>query len=662
MILKYRPEIDGLRAIAVIFVILGHLNSLNFVTGGVNFFFVISGYLITQIILKSDLNVFNFYKTRFSKLYPSIFIISILTILLFFVIGNFVNWSLVLRSFVSTLIGVLNFYLIILGDVYGQSRYLNPFSHFWALCVIIQFYLTFPFILKIIFFIKKKINLGYRFVFFILLIVSLILFFFTFFYKNSLFFDFYSPLSRYWQFLLGSCLYFFFTFKNKFFFENFAIYLAVILFIIWQLDLETFYNWRHTQILLTFSALLFLYSTQINFINKILSIQPLRSLGKISFEIYIVHMPIIYFISTWFDAGVSLISIILITLFSYYFFKLKTQKFDLKIYSLFFNKTVILLSIFLLVNLISIYAYDKKILLAKEENFKNFLSKINLKESENNHDMFDYLKGNILPSCFDVKPGSEYLNNCSFIKDKNKKNVILVGSSVISTLGYDLKNRLKDFNYYHFGFSGYVYLPNFYKINLKNDKIYTEFTRQNNFVRNIILTRKNETFVIIGARFPLILNKTRFNNLEGGKEGADWKYSFKSLNEANIDFETGFKNSIQELSDNNIKVILIYPIPEVGFDIDQRLRNRKFFSNVKYDTSFEVYKRRTKSSFELLDSIRGENIFRVYPHKFFCDNEIKNRCITHQNKQILYSDLYHPSYKGTQHINDLIIKKILEIN
>lgn len=662
MKINYRPEVDGLRGIAIIFIILGHLNSLDFVTGGVNFFFVISGYLITHIVLKSDLKVLNFYKTRFNKLYPSIFIISIITILLFFLIGDLVNWSIIFRSFITTLIGVFNFYLIILGDVYGQSRYLNPFLHFWALCVIIQFYLTFPFILKIIFFIKRKINLGYGFVFFILFLFSLILFFCSFFYKNSFLFDFYSPLGRYWQFLLGSCLYFFFIFKNKYFFENFAIYLAVILFLMWQLDLEIFYNWRYTQILLTVSALLFLYSKQMNFINKILSIQPLRYLGKISFEIYIIHMPIIYFISTWFDAGASLISIILIVLFGYYFFELKKQNFYLKIYSLFFNKTSILFSIFLLVSLISIYIYDKKIILTKEENFKNFISKINPREIKNNHEMFDYLKGNKFPSCFDIKPNLKYLDNCSFIKDKNKKNVILVGSSVVSTLGYDLKNRLKDFNYYHFGFSGYVYLPNFNKINLKNNKIDPEFNQQNSFVRSIILSRKLETFVIIGARFPRILNKTRFNNLEGGIEGGDWNYSFKSLNNLNIDFETGFKNSIQELSNKNIKVILIYPIPEVGFDIDERLKNRKFFSNVKYDTSFEVYKRRTKSSFELLDSIRGENIFRVYPHKFFCDSEIKNRCITHQNKKILYSDSYHPSYRGTKHINDLIIKKILEIN
>ena len=53
-------------------------------------------------------------------------------------------------------------------------------------------------------------------------------------------------------------------------------------------------------------------------------------------------------------------------------------------------------------------------------------------------------------------------------------------------------------------------------------------------------------------------------------------------------------------------------------------------------TSYEVYKKRTKSSFELLDSIKGNRINRVYPHKLFCDTTIKNRCITHDDKNIFY--------------------------
>ena len=110
----------------------------------------------------------------------------------------------------------------------------------------------------------------------------------------------------------------------------------------------------------------------------------------------------------------------------------------------------------------------------------------------------------------------------------------------------------------------------------------------------------------------------------------------------------------------NISVILVYPIPEVGFDISTKLKN-KFFSNKLLDTSFDVFKERTKSSFELLDSIQGENIYRVYPHTLFCDTTIKNRCVTHEDKNIFYSDDNHPSIKGSEMINDLIIKEIEKI-
>ncbi len=78
-------------------------------------------------------------------------------------------------------------------------------------------------------------------------------------------------------------------------------------------------------------------------------------------------------------------------------------------------------------------------------------------------------------------------------------------------------------------------------------------------------------------------------------------------------------------------------------------------------TSYEVYKKRTKSSFELLDSIKGNRINRVYPHKLFCDTTIKNRCITHDDKNIFYGDDDHPSLIGAEMINDLIMKEIEKI-
>jgi hypothetical protein len=57
----------------------------------------------------------------------------------------------------------------------------------------------------------------------------------------------------------------------------------------------------------------------------------------------------------------------------------------------------------------------------------------------------------------------------------------------------------------------------------------------------------------------------------------------------------------------------------------------------------------------------SDNIYRVYPHKLFCDTTIKDRCVTHDDKNIFYSDDDHPSIKGSEMINDLIMKEIEKI-
>mgnify|MGYP006163300595 FL=1 len=129
-------------------------------------------------------------------------------------------------------------------------------------------------------------------------------------------------------------------------------------------------------------------------------------------------------------------------------------------------------------------------------------------------------------------------------------------------------------------------------------------------------------------------------------------------------------DKILKLSSNN-NVILIYPIPEVGWNVRQKLMNsapRKLsFNRTDYipekwlTTSYEVYKNRSRSSFELLDSIQGDNVYRVYPHKLFCNTLVKDRCITHDDKYVYYSDDNHPSLKGAEMINNLIMKQVNRI-
>ena len=490
MKLTYRPEVDGLRAIATIFIILSHFKQLNFVSGGVNIFFVISGYLITHILLNQQLDISKFYKNRFLKLYPSISIISLITLILFFFIGDISQWGVILRSFITTMIGLFNVYLIKTGDVYGQENYINPFLPFWAFCVIIQFYVIFPIILKIIFFTKRKLNFNDDFIIISLFTISVVLFLFNFYFRGNSFFSFYSPLSRYWQFILGACLYFVIQFKKKLYYNNLVIYFAVILIIIWQLNLEWFYEWRKVQVLLTISTLLFLYSTNTNIFNKILSIKPLTSIGKVSFELYLIHMAVIYFISLWFEQGVFILSLILLVIITYFFIKFFNQYLLQKIIFIFSNKVIIFSSLFLILINLSVYFYDKNLFLKKEIQFKNAFSLINFIEKkklnfENKYkdsykSSYKLLLGKDGQDCNDREFNKVFLYNCSFIDIENNKNFFLIGGSQISVLGYNLKQRLKNFNYFNFSYSGYIYLPDFDMINKKDNIKNEKFSKINN--------------------------------------------------------------------------------------------------------------------------------------------------------------------------------------
>ena len=75
-----------------------------------------------------------------------------------------------------------------------------------------------------------------------------------------------------------------------------------------------------------------------------------------------------------------------------------------------------------------------------------------------------------------------------------------------------------------------------------------------------------------------------------------------------------------------------------------------------------MYNERAKESFNLLNSISGENIFRIYPHKIFCDTFIKDRCATHNDEFIFYEDDSHLSYQGNKLISGSILDLIKNLN
>ena len=99
------------------------------------------------------------------------------------------------------------------------------------------------------------------------------------------------------------------------------------------------------------------------------------------------------------------------------------------------------------------------------------------------------------------------------------------------------------------------------------------------------------------------------------------------------------------------------PIKEIEFTFD--VEN---YSPSILTSSYEVYKRRNKLIFEILDSVQSSNIYRVYPHTFFCDKEIKNRCVANDKEIIYYHDSNHLSGQGSKFLVADIIGIIKKIN
>lgn len=149
----YRPEIDGLRALAVMAVILHHFDRNILPSGylGVDLFFVISGYVITASLshrkYSSIQNVFiSFYSRRVKRLVPALIFCVVVTSFIIFLFNQVPGVSI--KTGMSALFGVSNLYLFHQStDYFGQSAELNFFTHTWSLGVEEQFYLVFPFIL-----------------------------------------------------------------------------------------------------------------------------------------------------------------------------------------------------------------------------------------------------------------------------------------------------------------------------------------------------------------------------------------------------------------------------------------------------------------------------------------------------------------------------------
>ena len=148
----YRPHLDGLRAIAVYLVVAYHAGADRLANGfiGVDVFFVLSGYLVTQILVRDVATMgrarfSNFYARRIRRLLPASLIALVITAVVYSALATPAAVREVVGSFQAALLYVANWHFIRHStDYFASTTTLNPVLHFWSLAVEEQFYLLWP--------------------------------------------------------------------------------------------------------------------------------------------------------------------------------------------------------------------------------------------------------------------------------------------------------------------------------------------------------------------------------------------------------------------------------------------------------------------------------------------------------------------------------------
>ena len=671
---KYRPELDGLRAIAILGVFFYHadlsiLGSKPFKGGfiGVDIFFVISGYLITSIIFKEKINtgtfsLKNFYERRIRRILPALLTVMMVSFVfawLYLLPSDLVSFS---KSLIFSLGFISNFYFHYSGQLYGaESGLLKPLLHTWSLSVEEQFYIFFPILMMVfVTYYKKKIP------YFILTGIFISLCFAAWGSKYFVSATFYSIHSRIWEILFGSFLSYLeitrpYKFKNKILgtlLPSFGLILILLTIVFFKLHFNhpSFYTLPS----IIGTCLIIRYSNNNEITYKLLSSRLMVGIGLISYSLYLWHYPIFSFLKiiqinrdSILINLVIFISIFIVSIISYFFIEKPFRNKKYKFYNIFIILALATLILFSL----STYTILKN---GTNKNLPPILSK-NLYEKP-----WLLLKNDKGQYCHNSKNGCDFNN-------QSKSNVFLIGDSHAGTLMFDLKNRLvkKRYRFITSTKDGCIYLPGFNRLDKDTRNIDSDC---NNDYFNWLkekLSKQDDSIIIISGMFQLYLNNYLFfDNEEGSGYKGIWRDGEFVPIKKNNTIEIAFKEEIERLSINN-KIILIYPIPETGWNIPRKIyaqwikRDKKLskdFFLEKITTSYELYKKRSLSTFELFNSIDNKNIFRVYPSSLFCNTSIKGRCMTHDKNDIYYSDDNHPSKKGAEIINDLILQKIEEIN
>ncbi|MCH4810779.1 acyltransferase family protein [Vreelandella neptunia] len=295
--MEYRKEIDGLRAVAVLPVILFHAGFSWFSGGyiGVDVFFVISGYLITSILIKDLENgrfsIAQFYERRARRILPALFFVMMCCIpfaYTWMIPQQFKDFS---QAFVAVSFFSSNILFWAKEDYFAPAAELNPLLHTWSLAVEEQFYIFFPLLLLVLW------RFGKRPIFYVVLGLSCAsLLLSEWGWRNSPSANFYLLPTRAWELGAGAmCALYNYHRPIKANKTLSTLGFCLILYSIFLFDESIPFPSAYTLVPVVGTALIILFCSTGTLVYNLLSLKFVVGIGLISYSAYLWHQPLMAF-------------------------------------------------------------------------------------------------------------------------------------------------------------------------------------------------------------------------------------------------------------------------------------------------------------------------------------------------------------------------------
>ncbi|AVV35241.1 hypothetical protein C8233_17835 [Halomonas sp. SF2003] len=309
--LGYRNDVQGLRALCSLMIMSFHI-WMHKVSGGVDVFFVISGFLMASVLLKSYFisNIYNpmfFWASIARRVFPSAYVVIITTLILSCYILSPSYLSATVDEIIATIFHLENIQLIRKSvDYLASDVPSSPVQQFWALSIQMQFYFILPILLIPLVIVSKKLNSSWPMIL-VLLFIMMCSFVYSVISSNvTPQASYFNPLARLWEFLFGVAMYLLSVNIKNLNNRGYICLAGIIMIFGGALLIPTSFQFPGFIALVPVIGAGLVVLSGVggqSIVNRLLGNVFLKYLGGISFSIYLWHWPIIVFYKEYFNVG-----------------------------------------------------------------------------------------------------------------------------------------------------------------------------------------------------------------------------------------------------------------------------------------------------------------------------------------------------------------------